>query len=42
MNEQDSQAKAKAKAFFEKAEKVAKTANFDYAIDMYLEGLRCS
>ena len=40
MNEQDSQAKAKAKAFFEKAEKVAKTANFEYAIDMYLEGLR--
>ena len=31
---------AKAKAFFEKAEKVAQSKNFDYAIDMYLSGLR--
>jgi len=31
---------AKAKAFFEKAGKAAETDNFDYAIDMYLEGLR--
>jgi hypothetical protein len=28
------------KAFFERAEEVAATNNFDYAIDMYLEGLR--
>lgn len=31
---------AKAKAFFEKAHKVAETENFDYAIEMYLDGLR--
>jgi len=31
---------AKAKVFFERAEEVAATSNFDYAIDMYLEGLR--
>ncbi len=30
----------KAQAFFERAEEVACTDNFDYAIDMYLEGLR--
>ena len=30
----------KAKVFFERAEEVASTGNFDYAIDMYLEGLR--
>lgn len=30
----------KAKVFFERAEEVAATGNFDYAIDMYLEGLR--
>jgi tetratricopeptide (TPR) repeat protein len=29
-----------AKAFFERAEEVAATSNFDYAIDMYLEGLK--
>lgn len=29
-----------AAAFFERAEEVAKTDNFDYAIDMYLEGLK--
>ncbi len=33
---------AKAKAFFEKAHKVAETNNVDYAIDMYLQGLRYS
>ena len=38
-NEED-QLLVRAKAFFEKAEKVARTGNFDYAIDMYLEGLR--
>ena len=31
---------AKAKAFFERAEEVAVTNNFDYAIEMYLEGLK--
>jgi len=33
---------AKARAFFERAQKVAWSNNFDYAIDMYLEGLRCA
>jgi tetratricopeptide (TPR) repeat protein len=32
----------KAKAFFTRAEEVAATDNFDYAIDMYLEGLKQS
>jgi len=32
----------KAKVFFERARKVAETDNFDYAINMYLEGLRCA
>ena len=40
MPEEDNQASAKAKAFFDKARKVAQTSNFGYAIDMYLEGLR--
>ena len=40
MPEEDNQAPAKARAFFEKAAKVAETNNFDYAIDMYLQGLR--
>ncbi len=31
---------AKARIFFEKAQKAAQSDNFDYAIDMYLEGLR--
>lgn len=35
----DNQAAARAKAFFDKAGKVAETKNFDYAIDMYLQGL---
>lgn len=30
----------KAKVFFERAEEVASTGNFDYAIEMYLDGLR--
>ncbi|MEN8128504.1 MAG: tetratricopeptide repeat protein [Planctomycetota bacterium] len=30
----------KARAFFERAEEVAATDNFDYAIELYLEGLR--
>jgi tetratricopeptide (TPR) repeat protein len=33
---------AKAKSFFEGAGKSAEVDNFDYAIDMYLEGLRCA
>ncbi len=33
---------AKARAFFEVAKKSAEVDNFDYAIDMYLEGLRCA
>ena len=33
---------AKARVFFERARKVAQTNNFDYAIDMYLEGLSCA
>jgi tetratricopeptide (TPR) repeat protein len=32
----------KAAVFFERARKVAETSNFDYSIDMYLEGLRCT
>ncbi len=39
MPAEDSQAAAKARAFFDKAGKVAETKNFDYAIDMYLQGL---
>jgi tetratricopeptide (TPR) repeat protein len=40
MPEADEQSLAKARAFFEKAAKVAETDNLDYAIDMYLQGLR--
>ncbi len=42
MQQEDAQALAKAKAFFEKAKKIAQTNNFEYAIDMYLQGLRYS
>ena len=42
MPEYDNQMSAKAKAFFEKAAKVAETDNFESAIDMYLQGLRYS
>jgi len=43
MPEKDSgQVSGKAAVFFERARKVAETDNFDYAIDMYLEGLRCA
>jgi len=38
---QDNEKNAKAKLFFERAAEVAASDNFDYAIDMYLEGLRC-
>ncbi|MFH1716166.1 MAG: hypothetical protein ABIF19_02350 [Planctomycetota bacterium] len=40
MPQEDDQSPAKARAFFDKAEKVAETDNFDYAIDMYMQGLR--
>jgi tetratricopeptide (TPR) repeat protein len=40
MPEEDNQAAARAKAFFDKARKVAEKKNFDYAIDMYLQGLQ--
>ncbi|MHC5155795.1 MAG: tetratricopeptide repeat protein [Planctomycetota bacterium] len=33
---------SKARAFFERAEEVAATENFDYAIELYLDGLRLS
>ena len=42
MPEKDTGDYAKARVFFERARKVAETNNFDYAIDMYLEGLRCA
>ncbi len=42
MAEKDIGEFAKAGVFFERARKVAATNNFDYAIDMYLEGLRCA
>ncbi|HIJ52024.1 MAG TPA: tetratricopeptide repeat protein [Planctomycetes bacterium] len=37
----DSANSAKAQAFFERAREVAESGSFDYAIDLYLEGLRC-
>ena len=40
--EEDGQLLAKAEVFFERGRKVAETNNFDYAIDMYLEGLHCA
>jgi len=40
MSQADDQVLAKARSFFEKARKVAETNNIDYAIDMYLQGLR--
>ncbi len=39
--ENEQQALAKARIFFERARQVAATDNFDYAIEMYIEGLRC-
>jgi len=41
MTEKDVAKAAKAYAFFERARKAADTENFDYAIEMYLDGLRC-
>ena len=40
INTNDDVGLAKAKPFFGRAEQVAATDNFDYAIDMYMEGLR--
>ena len=40
MPENDNQDLAKAGAFFERAQEAAEKGSFDYAIDMYLEGLR--
>ena len=42
MPQENGQALARAKSFFDKARKVAETNNFDYAIDLYLQGLRYS
>jgi len=42
MPEKDTADFAKARVFFEKAQEEAEINNFDYAIDMYLEGLRCA
>ncbi len=36
----DGQAMAKARAFFDRAKQVAESKNYDYAIQMYLDGLR--
>ena len=40
MAEESSTDSAKAKAFFEMAQKAAEKNNYDYAINMYIEGLR--
>ena len=40
MVKDNSKAAAKARSFFEKARNVAETDNFDYAIELYLQGLR--
>jgi tetratricopeptide (TPR) repeat protein len=42
MADTNDQMLVKADAFFSQARKSAETNNFDYAIDMYLEGLRCA
>ncbi len=41
MPEDNDKTLVKARFFFERARKVAETRNFDYAIELYLEGLRC-
>jgi len=38
----NSEGLAKARVFFERARQVAEKNNFDYAIEMYIEGLRCA
>lgn len=40
MSDNSNQQKEKSMAFFAKAESLARTGNYDYAIEMYLEGLR--
>ena len=40
MVEENDTSLAKAKAFFSKGHKLAQSSNYDYAIDMYIEGLR--
>lgn len=40
MQEENDLGSAKAKAFFDRAVQVAERKNFDYAIEMYIEGLR--
>ncbi len=42
MPEKEENSLAKAEQFFERARTVAETDNFDYAIDLYLEGIRCA
>ena len=42
MPEDSEQALAKARVFFERARKAAERNNFDSAIDIYIEGLRCA
>jgi tetratricopeptide (TPR) repeat protein len=42
MPEENNQNMAKARSFFEKAQAVAKANNIDYAIDIYIQGLRHS
>ncbi|MGD0572953.1 MAG: tetratricopeptide repeat protein [Sedimentisphaerales bacterium] len=39
---EDNGINAKAKQFFDKADEAAANYNFDYAIDLYLQGLRCN
>jgi len=34
--------KSRAQAFFKRAKKVAQTGNYDYAINLYLDGIRCA
>jgi len=41
MSENNGNTASKASVFFERAQKVAESENFDYAVDMYLEGLQC-
>ena len=41
MQNENNPDKAKAEAFFQRAASVAVSNNFDYAIDLYMEGLRC-
>ncbi len=40
MVEENDTSLAKAKAFFSKGQKLAQSSNFDYAIEMYIEGLQ--